>query len=187
MSVLYFDCSSGAAGDMILGALVDAGLPLDDLRRALGSLAIGDDAVWTERVTRAGVSATKFHVRGETPPLDAGHAHGDHAHEPHRAEHGEAHRHGAAHEHGEHRTLAEICRLIDGSALSPSGKDRAKGLFGTLAEAEAAIHNTPIDKVHLHEVGALDSIVDIVGAVYALDAMGIEPDQVAVWAPLQHA
>ena len=67
MTILYFDCFSGASGDMILGALLDAGLPLDDLRRALGSLAIDRDAVWTERVMRAGVVATKFYVRGEEP------------------------------------------------------------------------------------------------------------------------
>ncbi|MBI4886659.1 MAG: nickel pincer cofactor biosynthesis protein LarC [Acidobacteria bacterium] len=149
LTILHFDCFSGAAGDMILGALLDAGLPLDDLRTALGSLAIDRDAVWTERVTRAGISATKFHVRGEEP--HAGHSH-----------------------HHGHRTLCQIERLIDGSALSVAGRDRAKALFGRLAEAEAAVHGTSIDAVHLHEVGALDSIVDVVGTVYALDALGVE-------------
>jgi uncharacterized protein (TIGR00299 family) protein len=75
--------------------------------------------------------------------------------------------------HSAHRSLPEIERLIDGSALVPEGKERAKALFRRLAEAEATIHGTPFDEVHLHEVGALDSIIDIVGAVYALDAMGI--------------
>ena len=156
MTVLYFDCFSGAAGDMILGALLDAGLPLEDLRRALGSLAVDRTAVWMERVTRAGVSATKLHVRGEEPPLDQAHAH----------EHG--------HHHAVHRTVAEISRLIDGSALSTSAKSRAKALFETLAEAEAAIHETSIEKVHLHEVGALDSIIDIVGTVYAVEAFAVD-------------
>ena len=154
MILLHFDCFSGASGDMILGALLDAGLPLDDLRRALGSLAIDRDVIWTERVTRAGVGATKFHVRGEQLPRAVGHDH------PHR--------------HDEHRTLAEIECLIEGSALSVRAKARAKALFGRLAEAEAAIHGTPIDKVHLHEVGALDSIIDIVGTVYALETLGAE-------------
>jgi len=135
---------------MILGALLDAGLPLDDLRRALGSLAVDPEALRTERVTRAGVSATRLHVRGE---CGSGHGH--------------------AHTH-EHRTLAEIERLIEGSALSAAGKDRAKGLFRRLAAAEAAVHGTSPDGVHLHEVGALDSIVDIVGAVYALEALGVD-------------
>ena len=158
MTVLYFDCFSGAAGDMILGALLDAGLPLDDLRNALGTLAIDREAVWTERVTRAGVSATKFHVRGEKPPLRHAHDHED--------EHG--------HGHGAHRTLADIFLLIDEAALSTPTKNRAKAIFGRLAEAEATVHETPIEQVHLHEVGALDSIIDIVGTVYALDRLGLD-------------
>ena len=158
MTVLYFDCFSGAAGDMILGALLDAGLPLDDLRNALGTLAIDREAVWTERVTRAGVSATKFHVRGEKPPLRHAHDHED------------EHEHG----HGAHRTLADIFLLIDEAALSTPTKNRAKAIFGRLAEAEATVHETPIEQVHLHEVGALDSIIDIVGTVYALDRLGLD-------------
>jgi hypothetical protein len=163
LTLLYFDCFSGASGDMILGALIDAGVPLEDLRRALGSLAIDRDAVWTERVDRAGIAATQFHVRGESPVLD--HAH-DHAHQHRRS--------AAAVHHHTHRSLAEIGRLIDASSLSEAGKSRAKQLFGTLGEAEAAIHGTAIDNVHLHEVGALDSIIDIVGAVYALEALGVD-------------
>jgi pyridinium-3,5-bisthiocarboxylic acid mononucleotide nickel chelatase len=148
LTILHFDCFSGAAGDMILGALLDAGLSLDDLRGALGSLAIDRDVVWTERVTRAGIRATKFHVRGEEAPGE------------HTGHHG-------------HRHLCEVERLIDGSALSAVGKDRAKTLFRRLAEVEAAVHGTSIEKVHFHEVGALDSIVDVVGTVYALEALGV--------------
>jgi len=139
---------------MILGALLDAGLPLDDLRGALGTLAVDGASVWTEHVTRAGITATKFHVRGET--------------------HGTTHGHDHAHHHHSHRTLSEISKLIDGSALSAAGKERAKDLFAKMGEAEAAIHGTSADKVHLHEVGALDSIIDIVGTVYALETLGIE-------------
>ena len=170
MTVLYFDCFSGASGDMILGALIDVGLPLDDLRHALGSLAIDRGTVYTERVTRAGVGATKLHVRGEQPPLDLA-QHQDPPSPP-------SHRHapGESHAHVPHRTVAEISGLIDGSALSPSAKDQAKQLFGTLAETEAAIHQTSIEKVHLHEVGALDSIIDIVGVVYALEQLA--PDRI---------
>ena len=76
--------------------------------------------------------------------------------------------------HGPHRTLAEINRLIDGSALSAAGKERAKALFHRLGEAEAAVHGIPLERVHLHEVGALDSIIDIVGAVYAMEAIGAD-------------
>jgi hypothetical protein len=139
---------------MFLGALIDAGVSLDDVRGALGSLAVDRDAVWTERVTRTGISATKFCVLGEDAPS---HTHtGD---DP-------------AHHH--HRSLAEIDGLIDGSALEPAGRERAKALFARLGEAEAAVHGISIEDVHLHEVGALDSIVDIVGAVYAMETLGVD-------------
>ena len=165
---------------MILGALLDAGLPLEDLRHALGRLAIDHDAIWTERVVRAGITATQFRVRGEEPPIDHAHDHEHATASPRSGRAAKPHSHAAggvetsdiAH-HAPHRSLPEIERLIDGSALVPEGKQRAKALFRRLAEAEASIHGTPIDQVHLHEVGALDSIIDIVGTVYALDALGI--------------
>ena len=160
--ILYFDCFSGIAGDMILGALLDAGLPLDGLTRALGSLAIADYEVTAERVLRAGVSATKFRL------LERGHAR-----HPADHDHGHAHDHHHAHHHP-HRSLNEIFGLIDRSALSAAGRQRAKALFQRLGEAEAAIHQMPVEKVHLHEVGALDSIVDIVGAVFALEWIGAD-------------
>ena len=165
---------------MILGALVDAGVPLDALRSALGSLAVDRDAVWTERVTRAGISATKFCVRGEDAGLD--HVH-DHAHgRGHDAarhhDHGDQQAAAAVHAHVSEavhsRTLTEIWRLIDSSSLTPTGKDRARALFARLGDAEAAIHGTPLDKVHLHEVGALDSIIDIVGTVHALEMLNVD-------------
>jgi uncharacterized protein (TIGR00299 family) protein len=159
--VVYFDCFSGISGDMVLGAFLDAGLPIDDLRAALGSLAVSGFGIGSERVLRAGVSATRFVVQGE---------HGEHGHA-----HGHAHEHEHEHEHGhEHRSLKEIRSLIDGSALSPAGRDRAKAMFQRLAEAEARIHDMPVDDVHLHEVGALDSIIDIVGAVFAMEWAGAD-------------
>ena len=234
MRILYLDCFSGASGDMVLGALIDAGVPLADVRRALGTLAIDEAAVWTDRVTRAGVGATKFCVRGEDAPHDHAHDH-DHSttrsghgpagsgdrhehehehehehHHHHRHEHHHDHAHAHAHPHVDpgaqephqhhgagregagagraaaspphahetvhhhaHRTLADIYRLIDGSALSGQGRDRAKSLFARLGEVEAAIHGTSLDRVHLHEVGALDSIIDIVGSVFAIEALGV--------------
>src|SRR5688500_996943 len=150
---------------MILGALIDAGVPLGDVRAALGSLAISSDSVWTERVTRAGVSATKFHVRDEPPPRDHAHDHEGHDHHHHHPP-SQTHAHEERH-HAAPRSPAAISALIDGSALSAPGKTRAKELFQTLGAAEAAIHGTSMDKVHLHEVGALDSIIDIVGTVFA--------------------
>jgi uncharacterized protein (TIGR00299 family) protein len=171
--ILYFDCFSGAAGDMILGALIDAGVPLGEVRAALGSLAISPDTVWTERVTRAGVGATKFHVRGEGEPRDHAHDHEGHDHHGHPHEPVGAPAHEERH-HVVHRTLADIAKLIEGSALSPSGKARAKDLFQVLGAAEAAIHGTSMDRVHLHEVGALDSIIDIVGTVFAIESLQVD-------------
>src|SRR5262250_2851249 len=143
---------------MIVGALIDAGVPLEEIRAALGSLSIDPDAVWTERVQRAGIGATKFQVRGE----DAGHGHHHHW------------QGGVATEAHAHRTLTEIYRLIDVSRLSGGGKARAKALFARLGEVEGSIHGTAAESVHLHEVGSLDSIVDIVSAVHALELVGAE-------------
>src|SRR5262245_23062987 len=159
--VLYFDCFSGISGDMALGALLDAGLPFDDLQRALGSLALGDAHVHADRVLRAGVSATKFTVHATEPHAP------EHRHEHHGA-HDHLHDHGS-HGDGAHRTLEEIFHLIDHSSLTPPGRERAKAMFRRLGEAEAAIHHMPVDRVHLHEVGAIDSIIDIVGIVHAME------------------
>ncbi len=164
---------------MILGSLIDAGVALTDVRHALGSLAITPDTVWTESVVRAGIRATKFNVRGESGAIDV-HDH-DHEHAvamPHSHTSGDSHRQESrSHRHSSsepHRTLTEIFQLIDGSSLSGAAKDRTKELFTVLGEAEAAIHGTSIERVHLHEVGALDSIIDITGTVFALEQLGVD-------------
>jgi len=146
--MLYLDCFSGASGDMILGALLDLGLPLDALKSALGSLALEYGDVGAEKVLRAGVTATKFRLHDTRPPAPGG----SHA----------------------HYHLKGIVNRIRKSSLSQEGQDRAAHLFERLAEAEASIHGTPIEKVHLHEVGALDSIIDIVGAVYGFEYFGFD-------------
>ena len=160
--VLYFDCFSGISGDMAIGALLDAGLPLAELQRALGSLALGEAHVHARKVLRAGVSATKFSVH-EHQHDDADHAH-DHSHD-------QPHSHAGSHPH---RHLSAIFKMIDRSALSASGRERARAMFQRLGEAEAAIHQMPVEKVHLHEVGALDSIIDIVGIVFAMEWAGAD-------------
>jgi uncharacterized protein (TIGR00299 family) protein len=146
--MLYLDCFSGASGDMILGALLDLGLPLDALRDALGSLALEFGEVGAETVKRAGVTATKFQLTDTRPRTEGG---------------------GHAHYH-----LKGIVKAINRSSLSAEGQDRAVHMFERLAAAEAAIHGTPIEKVHLHEVGALDSIIDIVGAVFGFEYLGVD-------------
>ena len=192
--VLYFDGFSGISGDMVLGAFLDAGLPLEELRAALGSLAVSGFTIGAEPVLRAGVAATRFLVQGDGVVPDAHehehghdepHGHGaeprdDRIHEhthAHTAPDGTVHVHAHAHAHTgghHHRSLPEIRTLIDGSALSAAGKARAKAMFQRLAEAEARIHQMPVEQVHLHEVGELDSIIDIVGAVFAMEWAGVD-------------
>ncbi len=180
--VLYVDCFSGASGDMILGALIDAGLPIEELREALGSLALGDVHLRVERVERSGIGATSFTVEGGTDANPQGHSHeehhedhDDHHHpdEHHDHHHDKEHRHDDG-QHHHHRGLSEICQMVDGSSLSDAAKTRAKRLFRRLAETEAEIHQMPVEKVHLHEVGAVDSIIDIAGAVFGLERLGVD-------------
>ena len=146
--VAYLDCSSGASGDMLLGALVDLGLSVDALRSELAKLPLKGYRIEAHKVHRSGLHATKVDVVVDPEP---GHGHG--------------------HGHGDqppHRGLREILDLVDKSALEPAVKDRAARLFRRLAEAEAAVHGTTPEEIHFHEVGAVDSIVDIVGGVLGL-------------------
>jgi len=163
--MLYLDCFSGAAGDMVLGALIDLGLPLDALKGALGGLAIDYGDVVADKVLRAGISATKFRLIEHESPGRASTSNATADDSPGDPQH--------AHHHGHHH-LQQIVRAIRHSALSAEGQDRAVSLFERLAQAESAVHNTPIDRVHLHEVGAIDSIIDIVGAVYGFEWFGID-------------
>jgi uncharacterized protein (TIGR00299 family) protein len=176
VKVLYLDCFSGVSGDMILGALLDLGLPLEELRAALGSLPAELGGVSATRVLRSGISATKFQVNADDGSPGAGDHHDHHHAHDHGHGHAHAHDHGHPHDrdhaHHHHHSLAEIRALIGRSQLSAAAKDRAIHLFERLARAEAAIHAMPVERVHLHEVGAVDSIVDIVGAVYGLERLG---------------
>lgn len=193
--VLYIDGFSGISGDMFLGACLDAGLPLEHLRTALGSLALDGVRVDTAPVLRAGVAATRFlvHEKGLAPltgePQFEAHEHGHdqlheggdgriHAHtHSHTLPDGTVHTHAHTHAHRPdhtHRSLPEIRAIIDRSALSATGKARANAMFQRLAEAEARIHAMPVEQVHLHEVGELDSIIDIVGAVCAMEWLGVD-------------
>jgi len=139
--IVYFDCASGASGDMLLGAVVDLGLPVEHLREELRKVPLSGYRLESRRVTRSGLAATKVDVIAEGPSP--------------------AHRH-----------LRHIVEMLDASGLDPAEKERAAGLFRRLAEAEAGVHGTSVEKVHFHEVGAVDSIVDIVGGVIALRWLG---------------
>lgn len=142
MKTLYFDCFAGASGDMILGALVAAGVDPHNLREQLALLHIDGFSVDFETVDRSGLSATFARVV-------------------------------TAHEH-KHRNLADIQKIIDGSGVSALVKKRSLEIFSRLAEAEARVHNESIDQVHFHEVGALDAIVDVVGAAICFDLLEID-------------
>ncbi|HEX9747337.1 MAG TPA: nickel pincer cofactor biosynthesis protein LarC [Methylomirabilota bacterium] len=146
MKVAYFDCPSGASGDMILGALVDAGVPFEVLERELAGLGVDGYRLERREVIKAGFRATKVDV---------------HVHE------------GVDQRHPE-RTLASILALIEGSRLSAPVKDHAARIFRRLAEAEARAHGTTVERVHFHDVGAVDAIVDVTGACIGLHLLGIE-------------
>lgn len=135
--IAYFDAAAGASGDMILGALLDLGLPLEALRAELGRLGLTGFRLEAGQVLRSGVRATKAEVVVETR------------------------------EHS-HRGLREILGLLEQSALDAQVKQKAAALFTRLAEAEASVHGTAPESVHFHEVGAIDSIVDVVGCVVGL-------------------
>jgi pyridinium-3,5-bisthiocarboxylic acid mononucleotide nickel chelatase len=142
MKTLYFDCFAGASGDMILGALVAAGVEPHALIEQLQSLNVAGWKIDFETVDRSGISSTYARVQ-------------------------------TAHEHA-HRHLSDILKIIYGSGLNERVKDRAARIFSRLAEAESQVHNQPIEKVHFHEVGAVDAIIDVCGAAVGFDQLGIE-------------
>jgi pyridinium-3,5-bisthiocarboxylic acid mononucleotide nickel chelatase len=166
--IAYFDCFSGISGDMVLGALVDAGLDLGALERELRKLNLPGWSIGADKVRRGAIVATQVKVSVEE------HEHGGHVHAHGHGE--EKHRRDAsatkAHHH--HRGLTEIVEMIDAAGLAPGATERAKKIFRRLGEAEAKVHGIAIEKVHFHEVGAVDSIVDIVGAAIGFDLLGID-------------
>jgi len=143
MKIAYFDCFSGASGDMILGALTDAGLSPRLLREELKKLKLPSLHLKATKVLKGGLSATQVVVEGKS-------------------------------EKKSHRTLKEMLRIIDRSALEPEIKEKSREIFRRIASAEGEIHQRPMEEIHFHEIGGLDSVVDIVGAVWGIRHMGIE-------------
>ena len=208
MRIGYLECFSGISGDMLLGALVDAGVPFDTLVETAASLNIGA-RLEMRKVSRGGIAGTKVDVLspGASGAEDA-HAHGDnpgrryeqsdqseHTHAPgiahehthshthahtHDDEHGHTHDHPVAgepehmHTHARHRSLTTILGIIDSAPLPAAVKERASRAFQLLGEAESAIHQVPIESVHFHEVGAVDTIVDIVCAAAGCAALRVD-------------
>jgi len=163
MKYAYCDCFSGISGDMFLGALVDAGLPVDTLRDGLAQLHLPEPLEIVVSETRKGA------LRATQLDVVVGESH----HHHHNHDHSDEHPHEHYHEH-HHRHLSDITELIENSGLSDRVKRTSLAIFQVLAEAEARVHGIEIDHVHFHEVGALDSIADIVGAAIGLEALGID-------------
>lgn len=187
--VLYFDCFAGASGDMIIGSLLDLGLDLETFGAELAKLSLTGYRIEARKVVKSGFSATKFDVLDEDGRQhDCAHEHEGHDHHGHHHRqghhhghehhhdhnHDHAHDYGHHHHHGEQRNLDDILRLIEQSQLAPEIKEKSTGIFRRLALAEAKIHGTVPEKIHFHEVGAVDAIVDIVGVVIGLHLLEIE-------------
>ena len=185
MANYHLDCSSGIAGDMFLGACLDLGMPVEVLSDVVARLGLSGVSVEVRKASRGGFEGTRFRVLEHGRPLEGPDPEEAGQHEHHHHEHGHHHDHGHHHgqEHGHHhghhhhgqtRGLAEIRAMIQGSALSGAVKERALRLFQRLGEAEAKAHGMPIERVHFHEVGAIDSIVDLVGAAAAIEFLAPE-------------
>lgn len=164
MKTLYLDIFSGISGDMFIGALIDLGVDARQLERELKKLKLGGYHLHVARKQTSGIAGVKFDVH-----LTDAHEH----HHGHHPDHSHDHHHGHdRHHHDENRTFAEIKKLVAKSKLSVWVKKKSVAVFQRLAEAEGKIHGLPPVKVHFHEVGAVDSIVDIVGACIALEMLG---------------
>ena len=207
MKAIYLETFAGISGNMLLGALLDAGFPIDVLKSELAKLNLGEYELVHQRANKLGIDAQYFNVL-----LPHGHEHShnhEHAHEHHHeghchehdehhheehfhcqeyahtydpAHHHEHHHHDEehhhelphTHHHHEHRNLAAVMAIIDGSALSQSIKDKAREVFTAIAIAEAKVHGKTVEEVHFHEVGAIDTIIDIVGCLLGLEYLDIE-------------
>jgi uncharacterized protein (TIGR00299 family) protein len=142
MKLAYFDCFSGISGDMTLGALVDAGCPVEHLRAELGGLRVAGWELTAEKIWKNGMAAMYVKVTAE--------------------------------DQSKHRSLGAILEILEKSQLVARVRERAAAIFRRLGEAEARVHDVPLEKIHFHEVGAVDAIVDIVGACVGFEALGIE-------------
>ena len=188
MRVAYFECFSGISGNMLLAALLDAGVSEELLQRTLASLDIQAELLISQ-VNRSGIASTHVEVLTERRQHEVAHSHGHHQHrheQRHAHEHDHFHTHSerAAHSNGHdrnhgshdshHRSLSKIRELIRNANIPAPARDVALRAFAMLGEAEAKIHNVPVESIHFHEVGAVDSIADIVCGAVGCYALGAE-------------
>ena len=176
MKTLYFDCSSGISGNMTLAALTEIIGDEKYLVEELKKLNIDGYKIDISKKVKNGITGTHVDVILEHQH-EHSHVLDEHMHEEenhiHHHEHGEEH-HG--HHHHEHRNLQDVCKIIDNSSIDEASKDLAKRIFMRVAKAESKVHNKPLEEVHFHEVGAIDSIIDIVGTAILINK--IHPDKI---------
>jgi uncharacterized protein (TIGR00299 family) protein len=173
MKIAYFDCFSGISGDMVLGALIDAGLPPARLQEQIDRLGLQGVRLDIQRTSRHGIAATRVRVLVGGAEVSLEHEyHLEPATDLHHHR-GEAAAGDQGHSHAHHH-LEDLLSRLARSDLEPELKQTASRVFQRLAEAEALVHGTSVDQVHLHEVGALDALVDIVGAVAGLRLLGVD-------------
>jgi len=172
MRIGYLECFAGISGDMLMGALVDAGAPIEVLQKTAASLALGAE-LRLSRVSRSGIQSTKIDVMVEGKLQEPAAATGpfEHVHDHHHHhDHQHAHQHG--HEHG--RSLPQIRSLLLAADLTQRARNLSLSAFTLLAQAEGRIHGVPMEEVHFHEVGAVDAIVDIACSAAAADALDVD-------------
>ncbi len=188
-TILYLECATGISGDMTVAALLDLGASKVKLLAALDSLNVEGYSVTITRANSHGVDACSFDIELEHDHHEHDHEHEhdhyhdhealehDHPHEVHEHEHHHEHDHEHGHEHHHphvHRNLADVTAILNSGDLTPRARALALKIFGIVAEAESRAHGKPIEEVHFHEVGAIDSIVDIAAAAVCLDDLGID-------------
>jgi uncharacterized protein (TIGR00299 family) protein len=191
MKIAYFDCFAGISGDMALGALLDCGVPLEKLREGLSLLPVAGWEISSAPVLKSGIHAQQvriaLHGQSDAEELAAStreahhaheHAHHEHSHEEsaHRHEHAHSHEHTHQHSHEHHhgRSMREIREIIESSGLSERVKGDSLKIFSLIAQAEAKMHHSTPDDVHFHEIGGIDSLLDICGVAWCLEYLGVE-------------
>src|SRR5690625_3522904 len=191
MKILYFDCFSGVSGDMTIGALLDAGGDPAYLKQELRKLDIEDEyELKITQVVKNGITSTKFDVilpENEHAHHHHHHEHGHQHHEHHHDhshsddhhhhnsdEHDHHHDHEHTHHHHDHRSYQHIVKMIKSAQFSTKVENNAVDIFKKIGAAEAKIHGTTLEEVHFHEVGAVDSIIDIVGTAILLDQLDVD-------------
>lgn len=196
MRTLYFDCFSGISGDMVIGALIDAGADPFQMEEELKKLNIEEEYTLSwEKVVKNGITSTKFDVILSRKPEHLHehiHSHEQHHHHEHSHSNDHSHDHEQSHildhnehshsnsnshehhHHHDHRTYKQIVEIINEANFNASVKNMSLAIFKKIGEAEGHIHGLPLEKVHFHEVGAVDSIIDIIGAAILINQLGIQ-------------